>query len=75
MTHRVNPDDILASLVALFPVFTGERWLEHRPLKVGVGQDLLDTGLVTLREMHAALRYYCGRRCTVMASTASRPAR
>jgi sRNA-binding protein len=53
----------IAVLADLFPaVFVAEIWQPHRPLKLGIHQDLIDRGILKLEECRAVFRYYCSRR-------------
>ena len=55
-------DSNIASLAALFPaVFSAEPWRAHRPLKVGIGNDLVARGVLGAREVNAALKRYVDR--------------
>jgi sRNA-binding protein len=55
-------DTNIASLAALFPaVFSAEPWRAHRPLKVGIGNDLVERGVLGAREVNAALKRYVDR--------------
>jgi sRNA-binding protein len=48
----------IAALAAMFPTaFSAETWQEHRPLKVGIGNDLVARGVLGTREVNAALKY------------------
>jgi ProP effector len=52
----------IAALAALFPnAFSAEPWRVHRPLKVGIGNDLVARGVLGAREVNAALRRYVDR--------------
>ncbi len=52
----------IASLAALFPaVFCAEPWQAHRPLKIGIGNDLVARGVLGQREVNAALKRYVDR--------------
>jgi sRNA-binding protein len=52
----------IAALAALFPaVFSAEPWQAHRPLKVGIGDDLVARGLLGAPEVNAALKGYVNR--------------
>ncbi len=52
----------IAALAALFPaVFSAEPWQAHRPLKVGIGDDLVARGVLGAREVNAALKGYVNR--------------
>src|ERR1700740_1973012 len=52
----------IAALAAMFPAaFSAEPWHEHRPLKVGIGNDLVARGVLGKREVNAALKPYVDR--------------
>jgi ProP effector len=52
----------IAALAAMFPAaFSTEPWQEHRPLKVGIGNDLVARGVFGRREVNAALKRYVDR--------------
>src|SRR5260370_11831317 len=42
-------------------VFSAEPWRAHRPLKVGIGNDLVERGMLGAREVNAALKRYVDR--------------
>jgi ProP effector len=53
---------LIAALAALFPnAFSAEPWRVHRPLKVGIGNDLVARGVLGAREVNAALSRYVDR--------------
>jgi sRNA-binding protein len=55
-------DAKIAALAALFPaVFSAEPWQVHRPLKVGIGDELVTRGVLGGREVNAALEQYVDR--------------
>src|SRR5260370_19189772 len=55
-------DTNIAALAALFPaVFSAEPWRAHRPLKVGIGNDLVARGVLCAREVNAPLQRYVDR--------------
>jgi sRNA-binding protein len=55
-------DANIAALAALFPaVFSAEPWQAHRPLKVGIGNELAARGVLGAREVNAALKQYVDR--------------
>jgi sRNA-binding protein len=57
-----NSDANIAVLAALFPAaFAAEPWQAHRPLKVGVGDELAARGVLGAREVNAALKQYVDR--------------
>jgi sRNA-binding protein len=52
----------IEALAALFPnAFSAEPWRVHRPLKVGIGNDLVARGVLGAREVNAALSRYVDR--------------
>jgi len=56
--HR-TVDATIAALADLFPAgFLYERWQPHRPLKIGIDQDLIATGVLTKQEVRAVLWVY-----------------
>src|SRR5215467_7641618 len=55
-------DANIAALAALFPAaFTAEPWQAHRPLKVGIGNDLVARSVLGAPEANAALKRYVDR--------------
>jgi ProQ/FINO family len=55
-------DNNIAALAALFPAaFSAEPWRTHRPLKVGIGDELVARGVLGAREVNAALKQYVDR--------------
>jgi sRNA-binding protein len=55
-------DANIAALAALFPAaFAAEAWQAHRPLKVGVGDELVARGVLGAREVDAVLKQYVDR--------------
>jgi sRNA-binding protein len=49
----------IAALAAMSPAaFSAETWQEHRPLKVGIGNDLAARGMLGKREVNAVLKRY-----------------
>jgi sRNA-binding protein len=55
-------DDNIAVLAALFPAaFSAEPSRAHRPLKVGIGDELVARGVLGAREVNAALKQYVDR--------------
>jgi ProP effector len=55
-------DTNIAALAALFPAaFAAEPWQAHRPLKVGIGKDLVARGVFGAREVNATLKRYVDR--------------
>jgi sRNA-binding protein len=52
----------IALLATLFPaVFSSEPWQPHRPLKIGIGGDLVARGVLGAPEVNAALKGYVNR--------------
>src|SRR5262245_66489061 len=52
----------IATLAALFPAaFSAEQWQAHRPLKIGIGNDLVARGVLSQRKVNAALKRYVDR--------------
>jgi sRNA-binding protein len=55
-------DTNILALAALFPAtFSAEPWQVHRPLKVGIGNDLVARGVLGAQEVDAALKRYVDR--------------
>jgi hypothetical protein len=55
-------DTNIAALAASFPAaFAAEPWQAHRPLKVGIGKDLVARGMFGAREVNATLKRYVDR--------------
>jgi sRNA-binding protein len=55
-------DANIAVLAALFPAaFAVEPWQAHRPLKVGIGDELVARGVLGALEVNAALKEYVDR--------------
>jgi ProP effector len=55
-------DANIAALAALFPaVFSAEPWQAHRPLKIGIGNELVARGVLGAQEVNAALKQYVDR--------------
>ena len=55
-------DANIATLAALFPAaFSAKPWQTHRPLKVGIGKDLVARGVLGTSEVNAALKQYVDR--------------
>src|SRR5258708_18649995 len=55
-------DTNILALAALFPAaFSAQPWRAHRPLKVGIGNDLVARGVLGAREVNAALNRYVDR--------------
>jgi sRNA-binding protein len=62
MKMTTKSDTTIAALAALFPAaFCAEPWQAHRPLKVGIGNDLVARGVLGPREINAALKRYVDR--------------
>ena len=60
MTTKSDAD--IAALAALFPAaFSAEPSQAHRPLKVGIGNDLVARDVLGAREVNAALKRYVDR--------------
>jgi sRNA-binding protein len=54
--------ELVAALAGLFPLtFVVDSWEPYRPLKVGIHKDLVERGVLLLRECKA-LRWYVSRR-------------
>jgi sRNA-binding protein len=52
----------LGVLAELFPAaFVAERWKPHKPLKIGIHQDLVDRGVLLPSECRAVFSQYCSR--------------
>jgi sRNA-binding protein len=52
----------IAALAALFPAaFSAEPWQMHRPLKLGIGNELVTRGVLDERGVNAALKQYVDR--------------
>jgi ProP effector len=55
-------DTNIAALAALFPAaFSAEPWQAPRPLKVGIGNDLVARGVFGARQVNVALKRYVDR--------------
>jgi sRNA-binding protein len=67
---KPTPASLICALADLFPVFVTDRWREHRPLKVGIGEELIATGIMKGWEVAKALRHYCGGRMYLRAVAA-----
>ncbi len=62
-TTRPDPATIISVLAEMFPgVFVADHRQPHRPLKLGVHQDLVDRGVLQPPECRALFRVYTGRR-------------
>jgi sRNA-binding protein len=62
--HTVAPVDgqkLITVLAELFLAFTADSWEPHRPLKLGIGQELVALGILTETEVNATLRLYTNR--------------
>jgi sRNA-binding protein len=58
----IKSDAHIAALAALFAAaFSAEPWQAHRPLKVGIANDLLARGVLGAHEVKAALKRYVDR--------------
>jgi sRNA-binding protein len=58
----MKSDTNIAALAALFPTaFSAEPSQAHRPLKIGIGNDLVARGVLGQREVNAALKRYVDR--------------
>jgi ProP effector len=71
----MKPDHrpIVEVLAELFPsVFVAEGWRPHRPLKVGISNDLVERGILKPDET-TVLRSYCSRRLYQAALAAGGP--
>jgi ProP effector len=63
MMDRKSAEATIAALAELFPeTFTRERWQPHKPLKVGIDQDLIAAGVLTESEVGSLLSHYTRRR-------------
>src|SRR5262245_40483181 len=52
----------IAALATLYPaVLSAEPWQAHRPLKVGIGNDLVARGVHSAPKVNAALKRYVDR--------------
>jgi sRNA-binding protein len=55
-------NQVISVLAELFPVcFAAERWQPHRPLKIGIHQDLIDRGVLLPGECRTVFSQYCSR--------------
>jgi sRNA-binding protein len=61
-TRRPDPASTIQVLAELFAVFIADWRKPHRPLKVGIHQDLVGRGLLVPDECRAVFRVYVGRR-------------
>jgi sRNA-binding protein len=62
LLHASGIRQRFAHLATLFPaVFSAEPWQAHRPLKVGIGDDLVARGVLGVPEANAALKGYVDR--------------
>jgi sRNA-binding protein len=60
--YRKSLDQAITALAELYPgTFTAERWKPHRPLKIGIDQNIIAAGLLTAEEAERVLRRYTGR--------------
>jgi ProP effector len=72
-TTSANPQELVAALAQLFPaVFVTDRWAPHKPLKVGIGNDLLTRGVLRRAETRV-LSWYVARRMYQLALAAGGP--
>jgi len=56
-------EETISTLAELFPAtFVAERWQPHRPLKIGIGYDIVERGILTPAECRRVLGSYCQRR-------------
>src|SRR5262249_38065532 len=54
--------ELIAVLAELFPAaFAAEPWQPHKPLKIGIHQDLIDGGVLLPDECRAVFHQYCSR--------------
>jgi ProP effector len=54
--------ELIAVVAELFPaVFVADRWKPHKPIKIGIHQDLIDSGVLQPDECRILLRRYCSR--------------
>jgi sRNA-binding protein len=61
-TQRRPDNATITVLAELFPAtFIAEQWQPHRPLKVGIHQDLVDRGVLLPGECRSVFRGYCSR--------------
>jgi sRNA-binding protein len=52
----------IAALCDLFPaLFVAELWQPHKPLKIGIHQELVDRGVLQPGEVRDVFRQYCSR--------------
>jgi sRNA-binding protein len=55
-------DANIVALAALFPAaFSAEPWQAHRPLKIGIGNELVARRVLGAKEVNAALKQYVDR--------------
>jgi sRNA-binding protein len=63
--RRARPDAALQTLAVVAELFSAafvaERWKPHKPLKIGIHQDLVDRGVPLPGECRAVFRWYCLR--------------
>jgi sRNA-binding protein len=53
-------DQTISALAELFPsAFVMDKWKPHKPLKIGIHQDLIDGGVLLPDEGRAVFRRYC----------------
>jgi ProP effector len=61
-SQNQTTDQTISALAELFPsTFVVDKLKPHRPLKVGIHQDLLERGLLSPDECRAVFRRYCSR--------------
>jgi ProP effector len=54
--------ETITALAGLFPgTFVEQQWLHHKPLKLGIRNDLVAAGTVSETEIGRALQFYCRR--------------
>ena len=71
--RRAAAVSIIASLTESYPGTFSVWERRRRPLKVGIGDDILAGGTFTRRELGAALGLYCGSRGYLRAMRLGRP--
>jgi sRNA-binding protein len=75
--ERMSRGDIqrsIAELAERFPsTFTAEKSLPHRPLKVGIAEDLVAAGIICKTTLGRILRSYCQRPLYLVALTEGSP--
>jgi ProP effector len=69
-----DKDPGIAELARRYPdVFEPDIWKPHRPLKIGIGDELVALGVMTVRQVHRSLGPYCRRLMYLKACTAGAP--